>query len=201
MEGSKPKTPLWIINSIILINFIDINNFFLPNFFPEFTLIFLFILQKCCTGSFEVMIFPMMSSMTKLPYRAISIIKKQLSEYLQIDLSKIFVDSNKFFAKIDLPDNINQPIMDLVTFNGEKVSRGELYGKCGCHVSTDLNLHWKIPFDSIKDKSGYNHIDENSLFKDPKEKENITILPIILKKGNRKSVGKMDFFRLLQINP
>ena len=125
----------------------------------------------------------MMSSMT-LPMEAVNIIKKQISKYLQIDLNKIYDESDKFLAKIDLSNNINQPIMDLLTFNGKKVSSGELYDKCGCHVSTDVNLHWKIPFESIKDKSGYNHIDENSLFKDPKEKENITILPIMLKKGN-----------------
>ena len=131
-----------------------------------------------------------MSSMA-LPMEAVNIIKKQISENLQIDLNKIYDESDKFLAKIDLSNNINQPIMDLLTFNGEKVSREELYDKCGCHVSTDLNLHWKIPFDSIKDKSGYNHIDENSRFKDPKEKENITILPIMLKKGNQKTVGKI----------
>ena len=125
----------------------------------------------------------MMSSMA-LPMEAVNIIKKQISEYLQIDLNKIYNESDKFLAKIDLPDNINQPIMDLLTFKGEKVSSEELYDKCDCHVSRDLNLHWKIPFDSIKDKSGYNHIDENSIFKDPKKKENITVLPIMLKKGN-----------------
>ena len=60
-----------------------------------------------------------MSSMT-LPMEAVNIIKKQISKYLQIDLNKIYDDSDKFFAKIDLPDNINQPIMEPPDFQRRK---------------------------------------------------------------------------------
>jgi len=107
--------------------------------------------EEDCSGSFEVIIEPNLQNfLTKVPESALNIMKKQIAEFLQINVENIRDENDKFILDFSsvLLGNIEQSFMklkellgkvverDILTFNGEKLSIGDIHDKCGCQPST-----------------------------------------------------------------